>query len=240
MLAECEIDTNTILTRLNQDEPGAFKFPFSLSGKIKIFTRFDNNHITDLFNDPARGLTIRRLNLPGVDDALLAVLHYPSRVNWNHDDQTLESPMLAQDIRRREEEIRINRTVVVGDFNMNPFEAGVMGGQALHAVMTKQLAGKVERSVNGRLYRLFYNPMWGLFGDRTSGPPGTYYLRSSKPGQLFWNMYDQVLVSPSLMNSIHELQILDTDGSESLLTRHGLPSKTTGSDHLPLLFKIDL
>lgn len=240
MLAECDFDIARFIVLLNSTTPQAFHYPDSLSGKIKILTRLVDKPLIDLFNDPAGGLTIRRLNLRGFDDVLLAVLHYPSRVNWNHDDQTLESPILAQDIRHRENETGINRTIVVGDFNMNPFDAGVIGAQALHAVMTKQLARRGERDVHGRPYKFFYNPMWQFFGDRTAGPPGTYYLRSSKPGQLFWNIYDQVIVSPSLMDSISDVQILDTDGSASLLTRNGLPSETMGSDHLPILFKIDL
>ncbi len=240
MLAECPVDENALLTALNRSRPNTYRFPFSLAAKIKIFTRFDSALLVDFFNDPIGGLTIRRLYLGEPGGLLLAVLHYPSRVNWDRDDQTLESPMLAQDTGRAEETAGIFRTILVGDFNMNPFDPGMIGAQALHAVITKQLAQREDRDVRGRPYRFFYNPMWGFFGDRTGGPPGTYYLHSSKPGQFFWNMYDQVLVRPALIEKLVNVQILDTDGRSSLLTRFGLPSDAYGSDHLPLLFQLDL
>lgn len=42
------------------------------------------------------------------------------------------------------------------------------------------------------------------------------------------------------MDSLRALQILDSDGQTSLLTANGLPDAASGSDHLPLLFQIDL
>lgn len=240
MLAECAIDPESLLAILNRSSPGAYRFPFSLGTKIRIFTRFNAALLVDFFNDPIGGLTVRRLHLGEPGGLLLAVLHYPSRVNWDREDQTLEAPILAQDIGRAEETAGVFRTILVGDFNMNPFDPGVVGAQALHAVMTKQLARREERDVRGRPYRFFYNPMWGFFGDRTGGPPGTYYLHSSKPGQFFWNMYDQVLVRPALIDNLVDVQILTSDGSTSLLTPSGKPSSAHGSDHLPLLFQLDL
>lgn len=240
MLAECAIETVPLLAALNRSQAGAYHFPFSLGTKIKIFTRFDAALLVDFFNDPIGGLTIRRLHLGEPGGLLLAVLHYPSKVNWDQADQTLESVILAQDIGREEEKLGNFRTILVGDFNMNPFDPGVIGAQALHAVMTKKLAQREERDVRGRPYRFFYNPMWKFFGDGTEGPPGTYYLHSSKPGQFFWNMYDQVLVRPALADKLVDVKILDSDGRSSLLTQNGLPSDAHGSDHLPLLFQLDL
>ena len=240
MLAECIIEPTPLLAMLNRTVPGAYRFSFSLGTKIKIFVRFDSVLLTDFFNDPIGGLTIRRLHLGEHGGLLLAVLHYPSRVNWDQMDQTLEAPILAQDIGRAEETTGVPRTILIGDFNMNPFDPGVIGAKALHAVMTKQLARREERDVRGRPYRFFYNPMWGFFGDRTEGPPGTFYLHSSKPGQFFWNMYDQVLVRPALIDNLVDVKILDSDGRSSLLTRTGMPSEAHGSDHLPLLFLLDL
>jgi len=147
---------------------------------------------------------------------------------------------LIADIVRTEDKLDHQRTILVGDLNMNPFDAGVVAAQTLHAVMTRQLAGREERTVLGRSYRLFYNPMWSFFGDRTDGPPGTYYHRSSNPGDLFWNIYDQVLLRPSLMDTLVALEILTIDGQDDLLTKAGLPDKARCSDHLPILFRLAL
>ncbi len=110
-----------------------------------------------------------------------------------------------------------------------------------HAVMTKKLAEKGSRIVQGADYRFFYNPMWGFFGDRTAGPPGTYYRRAPSVAELFWHMLDQVLLRPALMNLLHDLAILDAVGGERLLTQPGeLPRSALYSDHLPLAFRLDL
>ncbi len=123
---------------------------------------------------------------------------------------------------------------------MNPFDDGLVLAQAFGAVMTRDLAIAVERTVAKRNYRLFYNPMWGYLGDRTPGPPGTFYYSASNPLTYFWNVFDQVLLRPGLMNTLIDLQILDTDGQTPLLTKTGKPRKSEVSDHLPILFRLDI
>jgi len=84
--------------------------------------------------------------------------------------------------------------------------------------------------------------MWGHFGDGSIGPPGTYYDDRSGHVAYFWNMFDQVLVRPDLLDyfATEDVQILTDDGLEALLTRNGRPDSTMASDHLPLLFRLDL
>jgi hypothetical protein len=53
-------------------------------------------------------------------------------------------------------------------------------------------------------------------------------------------MFDQVLLRPSLMDSLAELRILDSDGQGPLVTERGRPRSSTASDHLPILFRLDL
>lgn len=175
---------------------------------------------------------------PGI---LLAATHFVSKNNSSDGEQAMLAVELAKEISRVEEAVGHQRTVVVGDLNMNPFEEGVTGAPALHAVMTKKLAARVERVVQGTSYRFFYNPMWGFFGDRTVGPPGTYYHRSATVGDLFWHIIDQVLLRPNLMDRLHDLAILDSVGGERLLTESaGLPRDAGSSDHLPLAFRLEL
>lgn len=131
--------------------------------------------------------------------------------------------------------------MVVGDLNVNPFEHPVAWAGALHAVMSRDLITRMhgEREIRGAEYRFFYNPMWGLLGDRSPGPPGTYYRSSSESVNYFWNTYDQVLLRAELMNRLQALAVPDSDGASSLLTRNGLPDSVNGSDHLPLVFALD-
>jgi hypothetical protein len=94
-------------------------------------------------------------------------------------------------------------------------------------------------------YAFFYNPMWTLYGNRgpddNAAPPGTYYYESEEPGELFWYMLDQVVIRPALIDRfpLDRLRILRRAGGQELLRNH-VPDRKRASDHLPLLFEVDL
>jgi hypothetical protein len=240
ILAECAFEPTDLLVELNRSGGPTYRFPANPERKIRIFARLPLAAFTNEFDDPAKGVSVRQLRVGEPPGILLAAVHLPSRVNWDREDMTLHMTALADDLIRLESAFGHERTIVVGDMNMNPFEPGVVGANALHAVMTRDIARREERTVRGKSYKFFYNPMWGCFGDRTAGPAGTYYLPAAKPVNYFWNLYDQVLLRPSLMDKLADLRILDSDGGETLLTKNGLPDKSGGSDHLPILFRLDL
>jgi exonuclease III len=133
-----------------------------------------------------------------------------------------------------------DRTVLIGDLNMNPYDEGLTGGRTLHAVMTKELARKVHTWSGRERRKCFYNPMWSYFGDRSQGPPGTHYYRDAKAlTNTFWHMYDQVLVRPSIMDFLVRVEILSEDGENDFMTSRGVPRHSVLSDHLPLLVEFD-
>ena len=82
-------------------------------------------------------------------EILLAATHFLSKNNSSSDDQSLLAGELAKEIVRVEASVGHERTLVVGDFNMNPFETGIIGLTTLHAVMTKKLAERAGRVVQG-------------------------------------------------------------------------------------------
>ncbi|MCK5708045.1 MAG: hypothetical protein KAI43_10365 [Candidatus Aureabacteria bacterium] len=241
MLAECSIEPYELLNSLNQDRKYKYHYAPSIGcKKILIFTRFSNNFIRPLHD--SNYFTIRHLKLPGLKDILLVINHFPSKSFWRNSSQALECFKFANSIRSKEEEIGHSRTILVGDLNMNPFEDGLIGASGLHSVMSRQIAKKRTRIVQNEKYPFFYNPMWNLFGDETPGPPGTYYYSSSEQNVFFWNMYDQVLIRPDLLDYFKndELKILESDGNISFLNSQGNPDINAISDHLPLFFKLKL
>ena len=150
--------------------------------------------------------------------------------------------ILTETIRKKEDEVGHTRTVLVGDLNMNPFEDGVVSSTGLHAVMTRKIAEKKSRIVQDNEYLYFYNPMWSLFGDGSKGPPGTYYYYKAEHKVYFWNIFDQVLLRPDLIDffSNDDLMILDSDGKNVLLSSQGIPDINVASDHLPIYFTLNL
>lgn len=241
MLAESSISDEEFIPELIQATGRTFHKPFSLPGKIQIYTSLPEHEVQPVYDSTIGRLTIRRL-VRANTDILLAVLHLPSKVNWSDESQAVEARKLAEVIRQFETRANHQRTVVVGDFNMNPFETGLISTDGFHAVMTKEIALQLSRTVQATEYFYFYNPMWGNFGDRTEGPPGTHFYGSSEHVACFWNMYDQVLIRPELLNGIFkdDLKIVSSIGDRSLATATGKPDGINTSDHFPIWFGLHL
>lgn len=64
----------------------------------------------------------------------------------------------------------------------------------------------------------------------------------SEQVEYFWHMFDQVLIRPELLSifKTEELKILTSGSVTSLVTAKGMPKRSVASDHLPILFQLDL
>ncbi|HEU4560334.1 MAG TPA: endonuclease/exonuclease/phosphatase family protein [Longimicrobium sp.] len=239
VLAEMAPSPAGLLTALNSRKTLYNYAPGIGNKKIELYVRFAERLAAPIYETDR--LTVRSINLPGSEGFLLAAVHFPSKYAWSEASQAMECMVLADDIRAAEKKAGHERTVLVGDLNMNPFENGVVSAGGLHAVMTRNLASRRSRVVQGREYPFFYNPMWGLMGDHSSGPPGTFFHSRSEQRVYFWNMFDQVLVRPALLDRFPagELEVLTEIGGRTLLTSSGVPDATFGSDHLPIVFRIN-
>jgi hypothetical protein len=240
ILAEFSTRPVELLERLNQPGKVGFHLTYGVSKGIVVFTGFSSQFVHPIFETDR--ISIRRLSLPARVEILLALVHLPSKLYWSEGSQAIECTELAREIRIQEEKAGHNRTVVVGDLNMNPFETGLVSAAGLNAVMTRDLAVRRFRTVQSKQYPFFYNPMWNHFGDEHDGPPGTYYYERSEQVCYFWNIFDQVLLRPDLMNrcSAGGVRVLTEAGNLPLLSTEGRPNTQLASDHLPLLFELDL
>lgn len=241
MLAECTIPVDKLLVKLNSSGRVQYEYAPSIGcEKVKIFARFPKEFIRPISEDYR--FTIRHLKLPGMIDILLSVVHSPSKKHWRNSSQAAEATHISNEIRQVERNVGHARSVLVGDLNANPFEEGIVNANGLHGVMSRHIAKRKYRTVQRRVYPFFYNPMWGLLGDASSDPPGTFYYSSSEHTSFFWHMFDQVLIRPDLLDAFDnkDLMILTSDGATSFISRQGLPDITVASDHLPILFKLKL
>jgi endonuclease/exonuclease/phosphatase family metal-dependent hydrolase len=240
ILSECAIEAKDLLKILNRNSPD-FHFAPGQNHRMSMFTRFPGRYFSAV-NKGGRRLSVRRLALPAIEDVLVAAVHLPSKLHWSDDSQMLECTNLSNAIVEEERKAGHSRTILVGDLNMNPFEKGVIAAAGLHAVATRRIAERIERTVQGRSYPFFYNPMWGLFGDASQRPAGTYYYERSEQVNYCWNNFDQVLIRPQLMDRFRsdQVRILDNAGNTSLSEADGTPDKGNASDHFPLLFALDL
>jgi hypothetical protein len=240
MLAECEIPQE----ELNRDITEAGGCTFStvpcFSRAVTVLTRFNAKFLKPVHEH--HRFSILHLDHPGYRDLLLAAVHLPSKVRSSDADQAFECGPIARDIEEQERKLGHDRTVLAGDLNMNPFEEGVVAASGFHGVMARQVAQKGSRTVNGRQYPFFYNPMWSRMGDDSIGPPGTQYYSASGHVNYFWNTFDQVLMRPSVMEFFQgdELRVVTEIRNKSLLLPDGRPNAKAFSDHLPISFKLNL
>lgn len=243
MLVECEIEVGILLGELNKERKFGYHYSPGIGCKrVEVFSQFSSEFIKPVEESESTRWTIRHLKPPGLSDILLVMAHLPSKQHWSGSSQTMECVRLSDSIKEAERQVGHSRTVLVGDLNMNPFEDGIVNANGLHGVMSRSIAQEGTRVVQSQVYPFFYNPMWGLFSDSTPGPPGTYYYRRAEHTVFFWNMFDQVLIRPDLLPLFDNkgLGILKSDGEVSLLSKRGLPDTNIASDHLPVMFRLEL
>lgn len=240
ILAENRTPTDLVLQALNPQQETYQTLRFTMCTKITVFTRFHPSFLRPTVESDR--ILICRLDLPGRAEILLAMAHLPSKANADEMSQVFECQQLSESVNEAETKAGHRRTIIVGDLNVNPFERAVVGAMGLHAVMAKNIALRNSRRVQNKEYCFFYNPMWRHFGERADGPPGSYYYGSAGHVSYFWNIFDQVLIRPELIKCFpdDELRILTSVGTVALLGRSGQPNTQLGSDHLPILFKLDI
>lgn len=185
--------------------------------------------------------TIQRLVSPRNRSLTVVAVHLQSKLHRTPEDQlTFAMKVICPAIQEVEKREGHSRTLVLGDFNMNPFENGMTNCAGFNAVMSRELAFEGQRIVDGLTYEYFYNPMWKFLSDLTPGPPGTIFYRTCYKS-LFWNLYDQVLLRPSLIPSFSARSLMiPTEVAGQSLLKSNRPNKADYSDHLPLFFRLKL
>lgn len=240
ILSECPSSPVSMLEALNSGAAADFQFAFGECERIRIFTRFSSSFLRATYEEDR--VSIRHLTLPAQRQILIVAVHQPSKLFWSEDSQAFECTELSRTVIEQEAKVGHRNTVLVGDLNMNPFEKGLVSANGLNAVSSRRVASRGSRKVLSRQYPFFFNPMWAHFGDRRGYPPGSYYYERAELVNYYWNVFDQVMVRPDIMERCdgEGIQILTKAGDASLLRDDGAPNSKVFSDHLPLLFEIEL
>lgn len=180
-------------------------------------------------------ISIRRLEAFS-EQFHLGIVHGVDKQNHDEHSQLLYAKLLSDQLRTEAERSKNEKTILIGDFNLNPFDAAMHKAGCFNADMTKK--GSTARKKSGVVYQVFYNPMWSLLGDESPGPPGTYFHESGSKGLRGWNMLDQVIISRSAVAWFNQVRIIHSAGNLSLIKKSGRPNEKTFSDHLPILVSL--
>jgi hypothetical protein len=215
-----------------------YEMPFGVNDRFQFLVKMPAEYIHILYD--SKHMAIKHVQPVLGQSFILAVVHLPSKLHLDADDQAALCSRWVRHVCDAEMRVGHLRTVVIGDLNMNPFEPGVVGAEGFHAISSRAVVARKTRIVLGEERPLFYNPMWSMMGD-AAGPPGTFYYASSNPITYFWNTFDQVLLRPELAQHFApgDVVVASSAGGELLLGPGGAPNEGI-SDHLPVIATLRL
>lgn len=176
---------------------------------------------------------------------LLIPIHFPSRIYASVTKQKDISVHFKKYIEAVEKKINLP-SLVVGDFNMNPFEPGMLHQEGFHALPTQLLDSRIEYYTIP--YKTFYNPTWQKFGDYEIvnerfklRPGGTFYFENSNDLNYYWYIFDQVIMRKEIVQqfSFKDFKIVTGINENAEFLTNNIPNSETYSDHLPLTFTLN-
>jgi exonuclease III len=245
ILAESSCDPKVLVDRLCS--AGRTYHPLPLPSPYQRF-QFFAGYTDEVVRDSRdhNRLYLLDFQAPGHPNIILGAVHLESGLHLERTERHSRSAQLARLVREMQIDRDHARTIIVGDFNLNPFDDGMIFTEGFGAMMTKSLVKKSAITQGGRFKR-FYNPIWTRLGRETDeGPPGTYYWDNHRPTNIYWNYLDQVLVGHDLLDHFPDSRfriltsIPGNDGPRQLIRSTEQHWKVDVSDHLPLIFDVDL
>lgn len=171
---------------------------------------------------------------------IVAMVHNISKRQPVEREQEENLRQLHYEILQNEEKHNTRNVLVIGDFNVNPFEEACVAANTIHGIPYKSEIKNEGRKIQGRIYREFYNPMWKFLGRREA-PFGTYFYNNSAIVNYYWHIFDQCLIRPELIEAFDEnsLKIITGTSTRNLLKSNGKPDSRLYSDHLPIFVQIE-
>lgn len=233
ILAEYEDDVNDLLKKMQSNKIIMYKI-MSNCKRIKILSKSKPNKIKHC--NETEYYTIKILEVNKNEKQIIGAVHLPSKLYAKDEDRRIEIADMVSNIEKLECKYKTNNTIIVGDFNADPFEGCMTKITGLHSVSSKDVALKIKRIVKQREYNMFYNPMWNKFGD-FQGVAGTYYYAGSTAEEIFWHIFDQVIIRPQLISRFEEEKLnIIIQIEDDMLVKNN--TRIMVSDHLPIEFSV--
>ena len=232
VLAEYAGEIHELLKSVGEIGINMQKYPTIGCDRIKIVG-------TELNISPGRQTDYASFQIIN-DKDIFCCIHLPSQIFGSSEGmREIAIQHIVTDIESTEKEIGTENSIILGDFNANPYDDECLKANQFHAIPYYKETLKGTRTIAGEEFKMFYNPMWKFLGN-SKEPFGTYYYSGNDLKNAFWNIYDQVVIRPSLKARFIDsnLQILTKSQSYCLLNKQGYPEKKKISDHLPIIFEI--
>ncbi|MDR1923990.1 MAG: hypothetical protein LBQ66_06420 [Planctomycetaceae bacterium] len=206
-----------------------------LAGKIyerpKIYSCIISETLgCSLIQEYKNRLFVYRLTF-GKQKLLVGVVHLISKNHANPNTQITVSIDYMREIR---EAYPKQDMILIGDFNMNPFDHGMVSVAGFNSVCSEEIALKEQRQFQMEKYDYFFNPSWKNYSGIGNEVYGTYYHHSPDSDGFYWNNYDQVLLRPAILKKYnYKFTVLHN------ILNFDLRRKNNGiSDHYPILLEL--
>lgn len=172
-----------------------------------------------------------------LSEFLFAGVHLVDQGNYDLDDRIYVAGTTKSFISDIEKKRSTNRTLIVGDFNADPYDKSMVSANGFHAISDIDLAIKRrKRKIQSQENDIYYNPCWHY--NNIDGAKGTYYFdRSGHVVNYFWHNFDQVILNPSIAKKFNQssLKIIDQINNKKIkLSRKKFP------DHYPIYFEVNV
>ena len=223
-----------LVAALRNKVDSGFFAPLHITDKFLCVSNDISLSLNELASEPR--FSMRRL-FHDSRSAILVTIHGVDPINHDIDHRNGHAQTLFGQIKHLSNHYQTQRLVVIGDFNVNPFDKCMTLPMAYNSLMTRECVKRAKRDYQFADYDFFYNPMWSLFGDLNDGPPGTYYYGSTR-GMYGWNMLDQAMLHHSLADYLDSIRIVSSTMNLNLADSRGHPNNKVYSDHFPILLTL--
>ncbi|MBK9161156.1 MAG: endonuclease/exonuclease/phosphatase family protein [Nitrosomonadales bacterium] len=171
-------------------------------------------------------------------ELIVGFVHFPSKYSHSLDEVRRASELLHMQLQEEERTHGVIDSLIIGDFNVDPFEMPMISFSGLSATNSRDCFSKDVVTRADESKRLFYNPMWSLYSLHAERP-GSHKYRRLGEDVISWHFLDQVIIRPSLIDKFdfNALKLISNTTNYSFANRNGKPSL---SDHLPIACEIGL
>ena len=163
---------------------------------------------------------------------IIAGIHLPANPGADQEMRKNVIRQIVYDIHELERKEGCKNTIVIGDFNANPFDQELIQKDCFNAVLFKEVIMRNETITHmGTRYQRFYNPIISYISEDPKSYGSFYHTGGSYP--LYWYCLDQVIMRKSLIEAFVNMEYIKNVSGKSLTTNAGI--RRSISDHLPLL-----
>ena len=178
-------------------------------------------------------------------EIFFSCVHFPSELY--HDE--ISHLQIAPNYKEKIHSLTNNssKAFIVGDFNMNPFDLGMVEPMGFYAFNNRELVTDDQKLKYGSRRALYYNPCWTLLGDyisksnyvesKRSG--GSFYYGKRASRNIYWHLIDQIIIRKSIIDNFieSELEVIETPEISKFL--YSTTKILNEIDHFPLKFSFN-